>query len=143
MTTLCVLTTHCEWRSYNHKSEVATWRRKATDNEQLRWPPAEPTEVGQRAKCSLAHCKPDVGGVSCRGEMGEDACRSARMEPRLLIHFVAPHGKLYHRLLALGKMLGSLPPIVSAQQHPGPREPHHGILSSSTASNHLDQQLRH
>jgi hypothetical protein len=57
MTTLCVLTTHCEWRSYNHKSEVATWRRKATDNEQLRWPPAEPTEVGQRAKCSLAHCR--------------------------------------------------------------------------------------
>ena len=57
MTTLCVLTTHCEWRSYNHKSEVATWRRKATDNEQLRWPPAEPTEVGKRAKCSLAHCR--------------------------------------------------------------------------------------
>jgi hypothetical protein len=57
MTTLCVLTTHCEWRSYNHKSEVATWRRKTTDNEQLRWPPAEPTEVGQRAKCSLAHCR--------------------------------------------------------------------------------------
>ncbi len=57
MTTLCVLTTHCEWRSYNHKSEVATWRRKATDNEQLRLPPAVPTEVGQRAKCSLAHCR--------------------------------------------------------------------------------------
>ena len=57
MTTLCVLTTHCEWRSYNHKSEVATWRRKATDNEPLRWPPAGPTEFGQRAKCSLAPCQ--------------------------------------------------------------------------------------
>ena len=45
----------------------------------------------------------------------------------MLIHFVAPHGKLHQRLLALEQMLGTLPPIVSAQQHPGPREPHHGI----------------
>src|SRR5215469_16545333 len=33
----------------------------------------------------------------------------------VLIHFVAPHGKLYHKLLALEQMPGSLPPIVSAQ----------------------------
>src|SRR5260221_11426045 len=46
---------HCEWRSCNHKSEVATWWRNATDNVHPRWPPAEPTDVGQRARCSLAH----------------------------------------------------------------------------------------
>ena len=45
----------------------------------------------------------------------------------MLIHFLAPHGKLYQRLLALEQVLGSIPPLVSAQQHPGPREPHHGI----------------
>lgn len=45
----------------------------------------------------------------------------------VLIHFVAPHGKLLQRLLALEQLLGSLPPIVSAQQHPGPLESHHGI----------------
>jgi len=47
----------------------------------------------------------------------------------VLIHFVAPHGKLYHRLLALEQLLGSLPPIVSTQQHPGPRGSHYGIPS--------------
>ena len=45
----------------------------------------------------------------------------------MFIHFVAPHGKLHQRLFALEHVLGSLPPIVSAQQHPGPRESHHGI----------------
>src|SRR5205823_6063120 len=45
----------------------------------------------------------------------------------VLIHFLAPHGKLYQRLLALEQVPGSIPPIVSAQQHPGPRESHHGI----------------
>jgi hypothetical protein len=45
----------------------------------------------------------------------------------VLIHFVTPHGKLYQRLLALEHMLGSLPPLVSAQQHPGPHEPQHGV----------------
>ncbi len=45
----------------------------------------------------------------------------------VLIHFLAPHGQLYHRLLALEQVLGSLPPLVSAQQRPGPREPHHAI----------------
>src|ERR1051326_3023844 len=45
----------------------------------------------------------------------------------VLIHFVAPHGKLFQRLLALEQALGSLPPLISQQQHPGPREPHHSI----------------
>jgi len=45
----------------------------------------------------------------------------------VLIHFLVPHGKLYQRLLALEQILGSIPPIVSAQQHPGPHESHHGI----------------
>ena len=45
----------------------------------------------------------------------------------MLIHFLAPHGKLYQQLLALEQVLGSIPTLVSAQQRPGPREPHHGI----------------
>ena len=45
----------------------------------------------------------------------------------VLIHFVAPHGKLFQRLLALEQMLGSLPPLLTSQQHSGPREPHHSI----------------
>jgi IS1 family transposase len=46
-----------EWRSCSHKREVANWRRNAIDNVHLRWQPAEPTDVGQRARCSLAHCR--------------------------------------------------------------------------------------
>jgi hypothetical protein len=45
----------------------------------------------------------------------------------VLIHLLAPHGKLSQRLLALEDVLGSLPPLTSAQQHPGPREPQHAI----------------
>jgi hypothetical protein len=45
----------------------------------------------------------------------------------VLIHFVAPHGKLLQRLLALEQLLGSLPSLVTSQQHAGPREPHYGI----------------
>jgi hypothetical protein len=45
----------------------------------------------------------------------------------VLIHFVAPHGKLLHRLLALEQLLGSLPPLLPSPQHAGPREPHYGI----------------
>ena len=45
----------------------------------------------------------------------------------MLIHFVAPHGKLYHRLLALEHILGSIPPLPTTQKHPGLREPQHAI----------------
>ena len=45
----------------------------------------------------------------------------------MLIHFVAPHGKLLQRLLTLEQLLGSLPPLLTSQQSSGPREPHHGI----------------
>lgn len=45
----------------------------------------------------------------------------------MLIHFVAPHGKLLQGLLALEQLPGSLPPLLTSQQHAGPREPHHGI----------------
>ena len=45
----------------------------------------------------------------------------------MLIHFVAPYGKLLQRLLALERLLGSLPPLLTTQQHAGPHEPHHGI----------------
>ena len=45
----------------------------------------------------------------------------------MLIHFVAPHGKLLQRLLALEQLLGSLPPPVTSHQYAGPREPNSGI----------------
>lgn len=45
----------------------------------------------------------------------------------MLIHFIAPHGKLFQRLLALEQVLHNIPPIVSTQQHPGPCAPHYGI----------------
>ena len=51
---------------------------------------------------------------------------SASLSP-VLIHFVAPHGKLLQRLLALEQLPGSLPPLLTSQQYAGPREPHHGI----------------
>src|SRR5215467_9546454 len=45
----------------------------------------------------------------------------------VLIHFVAPHGKLFQRLLALEQLLGSIPPLLTSQQYAGPQEPHYGI----------------
>jgi hypothetical protein len=45
----------------------------------------------------------------------------------VLIHFVAPLGKLLQRLLALEHLLGSIPPLLPSQQHVGPREPNSGI----------------
>jgi hypothetical protein len=45
----------------------------------------------------------------------------------VFIHFVAPHGKLLQRLLALEQLLGSLPPLLTSQQTLGPHEPHYGI----------------
>ena len=45
----------------------------------------------------------------------------------MFIHFVAPHGKLLQRLLALEQLLGSLPPLLPSQQYAGPHEPHYGI----------------
>ena len=45
----------------------------------------------------------------------------------MLIHFVAPHGKLLQRLLALERLLGSIPPLLASQQYFGPREPNSGI----------------
>ncbi|SRR6266700_6171528 len=41
---------------------------------------------------------------------------TATLSP-VLIHFVAPHGKLYQRLLALEQMLGNIPPIINAQRY--------------------------
>ena len=51
---------------------------------------------------------------------------SASLSP-VLIHFVASHGKLLQRLLALEQLLGSIPPLLTSQQYAGPREPHYGI----------------
>ncbi len=51
---------------------------------------------------------------------------SASLSP-VLIHFLAPHGKLSQRLLALEQGPGSLPLLPIIQEYPGPREPHHAI----------------
>ena len=45
----------------------------------------------------------------------------------MLIHFVAPHGKLYQRLHTLEQVLGGIPPIVATERPPGSRASHHGI----------------
>ena len=45
----------------------------------------------------------------------------------VLIHFVAPHGKLHQRLLALEHMLSSILPLLTSQQYSRPREPQHSI----------------
>ena len=50
------------------------------------------------------------------------------------IHFVAPHGKLLQRLLALEHLLGSLPPLLPSQQYAGPRELHYGIPPEAWAN---------
>jgi hypothetical protein len=47
----------------------------------------------------------------------------------VLIHFVAPHGKLLQRLLVLEQLLGSIPPLLTPQQYAGPREPQYSISS--------------
>src|SRR5215470_12078682 len=56
ITTLCVLTTHCEWRSCSHESAVATWWHNAIANVPRPWQPGEPTDDGGRARCSLVPC---------------------------------------------------------------------------------------
>lgn len=69
-------------------------------------------------------------GFSCRRPTFCAFKRNRRASNSLspvLIHFIAPHGKLYSRLLTLEQVLGSIPPIISEQQHPGPCEPHHSI----------------
>jgi len=40
---------------------------------------------------------------------------SASLSP-VLVHFVAPHGKLYQRLLLLKQLPGSIPPIIVPQR---------------------------
>ena len=45
----------------------------------------------------------------------------------MLIHFVFPHGKLYQRLLKLEQLLGGIPPVIEAQNRPGPKESQHSI----------------
>ncbi len=45
----------------------------------------------------------------------------------MLIHFIAPHGKLYQRLLTLEQLLGSIPPIITAQRHLSSTTPRYEI----------------
>jgi hypothetical protein len=61
------------------------------------------------------------------GMVRERNRRASNALSPVLIHFLAPHGKLYQRLLALEQVLGGIPPIVATQQHPGSRASHHGI----------------
>src|SRR6266568_610476 len=83
-----------------------------------------PCEQGKRKKTCP---RPDR---SLGHDRGTDRNRraSASLSP-VLIHFLAPHGKLYQRLFTLEQVLGSIPPLISEQQHPGPREPQHSIPS--------------
>src|SRR5215831_763522 len=57
ITTLCVLTTHCEWRSCSHERRVASWWRNGTDNGLPRWQPEELIDDGRQARCSLVPCR--------------------------------------------------------------------------------------
>jgi IS1 family transposase len=52
-----VLTNHSEWRSCSRASEVAGVWRNATDRARPPWQPAEPTDDGRLARCSLAPCR--------------------------------------------------------------------------------------
>jgi hypothetical protein len=53
-----VLTTHCEWHSCSHESEGASCWPNAIGSEQRLWQPAERTDDGRHASCSLAPCRP-------------------------------------------------------------------------------------
>jgi hypothetical protein len=53
---------------------------------------------------------------------------SASLSP-VLIHFIAPQGKLYQRLLTLEQIFGSIPPLLTTQERPGPKQPKQGIPS--------------
>src|SRR5215475_9183140 len=60
------------------------------------------------------------------GERRRNRRASNALSP-VFIHFVAPHGKLLQRLLALEQLLGSLPPLLTSHQYAAPHEPRHGI----------------
>jgi hypothetical protein len=69
----------------------------------------------------------EVKGILVTENWQERNRRASNSLSPVLIHFVAPHGKLLQRLLALEQLLGSLPSLVTSPQHAGPREPHYGI----------------
>ncbi len=54
---LCVLMQRCECHSGSYKHERANVWRNGTGNGLQPWQPAEPTDNGRRARCSLAHCR--------------------------------------------------------------------------------------
>ena len=60
-----VLTTHSEWRSCSHESEVANWWHNATGSGLQPWQPGEPTDDGQREK-SFA-----IPSRQCHASQGE------------------------------------------------------------------------
>ncbi len=66
-------------------------------------------------------------GRSLRHDRGTDRNRreSNSLSP-VLIHFVAPQGKLYQQLQIL-LMKEQVPPLLFTTGHPGPNEPLHGI----------------
>ena len=53
---MCVLTTHCEWRSCSRTSGVASVWHNAIASVPQPWQQEEPPDDGRRARCSLVHC---------------------------------------------------------------------------------------
>src|SRR5205085_7828527 len=69
----------------------------------------------------------EATGTLVTGRWQQRNRRASNALSPVMIHFVAPYGKLLQRLLALEQLLGSLPPLLTSQQYAGPREPHYGI----------------
>ena len=69
-----------------------------------------------------------MGQCAPKEEFKRNRRASASLSP-VLIHFIAPHGKLYQRLLGLEQVLGSIPPILATQERPGLKQARQGIPS--------------
>ena len=76
--------------------------------------------IKSRIQCKKLHC------ILLIIERNRRA--SVSLSP-VLIHFLAPQGKLYQRLLTLEQILGSIPPPLTAQERPGPKHAKQGIPS--------------
>jgi hypothetical protein len=87
-------------------------------------PANTPTGQARYQKPMLAQMNEQGSSYSTNNRLNR---RTSNSLSPVLIHFVAPHGKLLHRLLVLEQLLGSIPPLLPSQQHAGPREPHYGI----------------
>src|SRR5260370_2382324 len=65
----------------------------------------------------------EVKGIIVTENWQDRNRRASNSLSPVLIHFLAPHGKLYQRLLTLDQVPRSLPPLLSAHPHPPPPPP--------------------